>query len=219
MYMTPLLSVITALTFFIMPAPTTLYDATMTAVVDLPAGYFVLQNDTNAPEGYISVVYDDLSGYVKSTSVDAVDYTPVTKYEKTVTFSCDNDGQPVNLRAAPRKNAEIISTLDRDASGRCYGSIDGDVLIKDAGNTWYYVSCNGLRGYCYYAHVSVTPTPPNIIEKEQPVVADPTPPEQPDDPPEQKQTMSSTAAIIFIVALCIPVPFIMFFLFKKPKDE
>ena len=206
----------TALTFFFMPAQTTLYSGEMTEIVDLPAGYFVLQSGLAAPSGYISVVYADLTGYVKIDDVEAVDYTPVTKYEKTVTFTCDNDGQPVNLRAAPKKSAEIISVLPSDQGGRSYGTTSGDQLISGAGSTWYYVSVGDKNGYVYYAHVSVAPTPPNIIEKEKDPETEV--PSSATATPTTEQNMSSTAAIIFIVALCIPVPFIMYFLFKKPKE-
>ena len=92
-----------------MPAQTTLYGTSLDKIVDLPAGYFVMQTETPAPDGYISVVYDDIYGYVRTDSVTAVDYTPVTKYEKTVKFVCDNDGQPVNLRKAPKRSAEILT--------------------------------------------------------------------------------------------------------------
>ncbi len=151
-----------------MPAQTTLYDSTASPIVELPAGYFVLQNSDDAPDGFISVVYDDLTGYVKADSVQQVDYTPVTKYEKTVMFDCDNDGQPVNLRKEPKRSAEVLTVLSPDSVGHCYGSIEGDALIADAGKLWYYVNVNGTRGYCYYAHIKVPPTPPNIIEKEPP---------------------------------------------------
>lgn len=212
-----MLSVLTALTFFIMPAQTTLYARDMTSVVDLPAGYFVMRSDDDAPDGYISVVYDDVSGYVKASDVAEVDYTPVTKYEKTVKFYCANDGQPVNLRAKPSKTAQILAVLDKDASGRCYGSTAGDALIVGGDTVWYYVAFGETRGYCYYAHVTVDPTPPNIIEKE------PEPTVEPNEPataePENPKAMSKTVAIIFIVALCIPVPFIIFYLFKKPKND
>lgn len=211
-----MLSVLTALTFFIMPAQTTLYARDMTAVVDLPAGYFVMRSDDDAPDGYISVIYDDISGFVKASDVAEVDYTPITKYETKVKFHCANDGQPVNLRAKPSKTAEILAVLDKSASGRCYGSTSGDALIVGGDTVWYYVAFGDTRGYCYYAHVTVDPTPPNIIEKE------PTPVE-PNEPataePENPKAMSKTVAIIFIVALCIPVPFIIFYLFKKPKND
>ncbi len=213
-----MLSVLTAITFFIMPAQTTLYAADLTPIVNLPAGYFVMQADDTAPDGYISVKYDDLSGYVKTSDVAAVDYTPVTKYETKVKFRCQNDGQPVNLRQKPSAAAEIISVLPADAGGRCYGTLGGDALIAGGDTVWYYVDAAGVRGYCYYAHVSVDPTPPNIIEKEP----DP-PPDVPNVPtdaePEQPKTMSKTVAVIFIIALCIPVPFIIFYLFKKPKND
>ncbi|MDE6618117.1 MAG: SH3 domain-containing protein [Clostridiales bacterium] len=213
-----LYSVIAALTFFFMPSQTMLYDSAMQEIVNLPAGYFVLQSDSEAPDGYIRVTYDDLDGYVKADKVQAVDYRPVTKYELTATFTCDNDGQPVRLRAAPKKSAEVLEVLGSSAKGRLYGSVTGEALIKDAGNDWYYVSIEGKRGYVYYAHVKADDIPPNIIEKE---------PDQPTDAPATTEPskpsdeigMPTTAAIIFIVALCIPVPFIMYYLFKKPKDN
>lgn len=217
--MTTLYSVITALAFFIMPAQTTLYDENLSPVVNLPAGYFVMQAESDAPDGYIAVVYDDLKGFVKSSDVTAVDYTPVTKYETTVKFVCDNDGQPVNLRSAPERSAEILSVLEPATSGHAYGTMAGDALIAGAGELWYYVNANGVRGYCYSAHVKADTTPPNIIEKE------PTedPPDNPVDTepvePAVPETMSKTAAIIFIAALCIPVPFVMFYMFKKPKSK
>lgn len=212
--MTTLYSVLTALTFFIMPAKTTLYDADLRPIVELPAGYFVLQTDSAAPDGYISVAYDDLSGLVKATAVTQTDYTPVTKYETTVRFTCDNDGQPVNLRAYPQRSAEVVAVLSPSESGHCYGTLEGDTLIDGAGNVWYYVRANGIRGYCYRAHVRVDPTPPNIIEKEPPPDVPTT--VEPQEEPEE-QNLPRVAVIIFIVALCIPVPFIMYYLFKKPK--
>lgn len=210
-------SVITALTFFLMPAQTVLYDSAMEEIVFLPAGYFVLQSGTDAPDGYIKVAYDDLEGYVKQDAVTAVDYTPVTKYELTARFACDNDGQPVRLRAAPKKSAEVLEVLAGDATGRLYGHVKGEALISDAGSDWYYVSVNGKRGYVYYAHVKADDIPPNIIEKESEPADVPT-----DATPtitEPEQGMPTVAAVIFIVALCIPVPFIMYYLFKKPKND
>lgn len=201
-----------------MPAQTTLYDAALKPIVDLPAGYFVMQTSAAAAEGYISVAYDDLEGFVKASAVQAVDYRPVTKYETTVKFKCNNDGQPVNLRSSPERSAQILKVMSDASSGRCYGTTRGEALIAGGDSLWYYVENDGMRGYCYYAHVSVTPTPPNIIEKEP----DPEPDPEPSQPSAAEvsgpSSMSSTAAIILIVALCLPVPFIMFYLFRKPKD-
>lgn len=216
-HMTTLYSVMAALTFFIMPSQTTLYDSALDPIVDLPVGYFVVKRDAASPNGYTAVAYDDLTGFVKTSEVIAVDYIPVTKYETTVKFVCNNDGQPVNLRSEPRKTAEILRVLDKSESGRCYGTATGDALIANADNVWYYVNANGVKGYCYYAYITVDPTPPNVIEKER----------QPDIPPdvaqpqsdESAQTMPTVAAVIFIVALCIPVPFVMFYMFRKPKNK
>lgn len=216
--MTLLCSVLTALTFFIMPSGASLFNADLERIVDLPAGYFVLKADEEAPEGYISVVYDDISGYVKASEVKAVDYKPVNKYETTVNFTCDNDGQPVNLRAAPKKSAAVLTVLEKDAKGHCYGSVTGEALITNCGTLWYYVRVGDIRGYLYYAHVKVDKTPPNVIEKEpdEPVT---TVPEDPPKEEEPQKSLGTTATVILIIALCIPVPFIMFYLFRRPKDR
>lgn len=215
--MLTLCSVITTLLFFIMPSPTTLYDNTLNEIVTLPAGYFVVQTEQtdDTPQGYIQVEYDDLKGLVKTTDVQAVDYVPVTKYEKTATFKCDNDGQPVNLRSAPYRTAQILTTLNSNDTGRLYGTIQGDALFKNGDTLWYYVNANGVRGYCYYAHVSVDDVPPNIIEKEepdeQPVISDQT-------TTDEDLYLPKAASIALIVVLCIPIPFIIFFLFRKKSD-
>lgn len=211
-------SVITALTFFILPAQTPLYDANLSTVVNLPAGYFVVQSDETAPDGFISVVYDDLTGYVKASSVVEVDYRPVNRFETSVTFRCDNDGQLVNLRRAPKRDAEIISVLPSDGTGHSYGTVSGDALIKNGGTEWYYVRYGEIRGYLYYAHISVDDTPPNVIEKEPEPQPEPEVPTDA-DPIEEPSDTPSIAVIILIVALCVPVPFIMFYLFRKPKNE
>lgn len=202
-----------------MPSGATLFNADLERIVDLPAGYFVLKADGEAPEGYIPVIYDDISGYVKASEVKAVDYKPVNKYETTVTFTCDNDGQPVNLRDAPKKSATVLTVLEKDAKGRCYGSCPGEALIQNCGNLWYYVKFGEIRGYLYYAHVKVDNTPPNVIEKEpdEPVAAVPDEPQEKEEEPQK--ALSKTATVILIIALCIPVPFIMFYLFKRPKDN
>ncbi len=208
------------LAFFLMPANTVLYDADLAPIVSLPAGYFVMQASADAPDGYIAVAYDDLTGYCKTSDLTAVDYTPVNKYETTVRFTCQNDGQPVNLRAKPKRTAQILRVLENSASGHVYGTATGDALFKDGDTLWYYVSINGVRGYCYYAHVEVDATPPNIIEKQpEPEPDDPAvsgDAQQPDDTP---QGLPTAAVIALIVTLCIPVPFIMFYLFRKPKER
>ncbi|MCH5158934.1 MAG: SH3 domain-containing protein [Clostridiales bacterium] len=209
-------SVIAALTFFLMPTPTVLYNANLEPIVTLPASYFVVQTDGEAPSGYIAVMYDDLIGFVKESAVEKVDFRPVTKFEKTVRFTVNNDGQPVNMRSSPGKSGAVISVLPDGKSGRCYGYIDGQQLIAGAGEKWYYVEIDGIRGYCYSAHVTVDATPVNIIEKEED-----DPPTLPTDalPEEPEGDLPPTSVIILIVALCVPVPFIMIYMFRSPKNK
>lgn len=213
-----LCSVIAALTFFLMPSDTALLDSNLEEIVTLPAGYFLLLTDAPAPDGYIGVAYDDLKGYVELKNVQEKDYTPVTKYELTATFKCDNDGQPVRLRKAPKRSAEVLMTLDANKSGRLYGTATGDALIKNGDTLWYYVNVDGVRGYCYYAHVSADKIPSNIIEKEEP----PEPSAPTATEPTKKDTSTAappTAVIVLIVALCVPVPFVMFYMFRKKKEK
>ena len=211
------LSVIAAVTLFLMPAPTVLYDADLTPVVTLPAGYFVIQTDGDAPSGYIAVMYDDLVGLVSSSAVTPFDYTPAVKYEKTVKFKVNNDGQPINMRSAPQKNAKVLTVLPDGEVGRSYGYIDGDQLIHGAGERWYFVAVGEIKGYCYGAHITVDNTPPNIIEREE----EENPPSTPTDAlPEQAESDAPPiSVIILIVALCVPVPFIMLYLFRKPQNK
>lgn len=204
--------------FALLGSPTVLYTQSLSPIVTLPATYFVGVVDLTVTDaGLYRVVYDDIDGYVYASAVEIVDYTPVTKYEKTVTFTANNDNQPVNLRSAPdHRSSNIIATIAADGSGRCYGNIEGSSLIEQVGSNWYYISYNGQKGYVYSSQVTVLPTPENVIAAE-PVDAPETPIDN-EQPNTAAEVLSDGATIALLIGLSVGAGLIMFLLFKKPRD-
>lgn len=200
-----------AISFALLNLGTTLYTENLTPIVTLPPTYFVgLVDEAVNEDGMYHVIYNDIDGYVYASEVERVDYTPKYKYETTVTFTVDNDGQSANLREAPNhSSAKVLTVLPSGSIGYCYGETIGSALIPAFGGLWYYVRIGEYRGYIYGAHASVSTTPENIIEAEE-VIAPPIDPEE---------SLPDSFAIILIILLCIPAAGIMYLIFKKREDN
>ncbi len=189
----------------------------------LPGTYFVaLLSDMETAEGYIEVSYSDITGYMKRSDLEIVDYEPVTKYASG-SLSTSFDGQNVNIRSKPdHTDIELIQcSVPSDTGLFYYGTADGTQLIKDLPGTWYYVRYSDgqsdKRGYVHYAQVNAVPISDNVIEK----VVKPTPPDGPGTPtvkPSAPQ-MDNLTTGLFIACLCIPAVLIVFLIFRKPASS
>lgn len=193
-------------------------DGAYVAVADLPDTYFVAVIKNN-DDGYSLVNYMDISGYVKTSDIRAVDFTPKYKYAD-VTFTVANDSQPANLRSRPDHldNSNVLCVMPNGGSGKVIGSVEGSALIANAGKIWYYVRYeNGsdfTYGYVYYAHVAEVNFPQNSYERE----------EVKDSGIENGQTqpameMSLPVQILLIIVLCLPVAVIMLMMFSSKQKR
>lgn len=190
-------------------------DGVYAEVAVLPKSYFaavIKQND----DGYTLVSYMDVSGYIKSDQLKKVDFTPKYKYADA-SFTVSNDSQPANLRSRPdhTDKSNILTVMPDGGKGKVIGSIEGSALIAAAGNTWYYVRYeNGgdlTYGYVYSAHITPVDFGTNSMEREESGSDGGI-----EDGQEQpSMEMSLPVQIIFIVALCLPVVFIMLLMFSK----
>lgn len=188
-------------------------------IVTLPATYFVAILAENS-DGYYSVSYADIIGFIKKEDVKTVDYEPKTKH-MLGSIATSNDGQGVNLRKRPDHNdtENILKVIPSEAENIVYyGSIDGSAIIPQVGTKWYYARFTADKvstyGYVYVGQVTAQQITDNVIEKvdnpkddDVDIETDPAP-----------ITMSKTLSVIFTIALIIPALFIMFLLFKKPND-
>lgn len=185
-----------------------------TPLVTLPKTYFVaIMKDFDE---YYQVNYLDITGFIKKTDLEIVDYEPVYKYASP-SFTPSNDGFGVNLRSAPMSSAAILLTIENTQTALYYGAISGEAINPALGDKWCYsrftLDSVVHYGYVYRGHIRADEIPPNKIEK---VEKNPEPPGQIlPSPPE----FTSLASILFIVGLSVPAIVIMLLLFKRPPKR
>ncbi len=191
-----------------MSEPTTLYSDPhcLNAVTTLPATYFVIVLEKG--ETSFKVSYKDIAGYVKD--VEVVDYEPVTKYA-SASFSVNNDGYPVKLRAEPSGASEVIIEVPASRQGYYYGDVSGSALIPQVGNRWHYVSYDDggkiYYGYVYTSQVTVSEIKNNVIEKVE------------HDKGEVLTSPVFGTDFVLITCLCVPSVLIMYLAFKEKEHK
>lgn len=221
-----------ALTYGILTDGATLYSNSAEgykAVTSLPKDYFVVLLGEENTEGYFSVSYLDVTGFVKSDKVVKVDYEPKYKYAENNSLTLTNDGQEINVRSAPDHAADnVIKELSEGTKLYYYGTVSGSAQVAALGDAWYYVRFSDgdeiRRGYVYSLYVVADPIPPNVIEKAEQQSADsPSEDEENPSPVIEKDpgdfTLDRTGEIIIIVSLCLPVIVIMYLLFRQPPGK
>lgn len=182
----------------------------------LPSGYFVRL--TGESDGdYLAANYLDLTGYVRSSAVEKVDYTPRYKYAESNSLTINGDGHAVNLRSSPDHTAaNVLTELPDETTTYFYGTILGSAQIPAIGDLWYYVrtSANGTRGYVYSLYANAKPVPANVIEREPTEAADTTA-----ERTDESGGYSARDEIIIVISLCIPAIVVMYLLFGAPRTE
>lgn len=200
-----------------MPADTVLYKDDGESICSLPATYFVVLADEEK-NGKLAVSYLDIDGYVLASSVEIVDYEPVTKFASR-TARVNNDGMAVNLRQTPDSvSGTLLCSVPATAVLTVYGAKTGAELFDGAGNTWQYVrytpaGATPVYGYVYAPQLQCDPVVPNKIEK----VEKPQPPKV-----EESATtldVSRAGQIALIAAMCVPAAVLMLVLFYRPDSK
>lgn len=112
------------------------------------------------------VNYNGIIGYVKKNDVVLVSGTPSTPFPVGINLVL---GSNCNLRSTPTTksaSSNVISTLSKNESDITFiGRVFAEEVIDFGGNTWYFVICNGEKGYIYNKYIkSVSPIYPNTEE-------------------------------------------------------
>lgn len=112
------------------------------------------------------VNYNGVVGYVKKDDVTKVSGTPTTPFPTGIQLKL---GSNCNLRSTPTTKSvasNVISTLNKNESNITFiGRVFSEEVIDFGGNTWYYVICNGEKGYIYNQYLkSASPIYPNTEE-------------------------------------------------------
>ena len=205
-------------------APVMLYNrnsatGTMQPLVLLPQTYFA--QITGEIGDFFSVVYYDLTGYVRQSAVSFFNYQPVTAFAtSTLTATAIGDISAVNLRSLPSSNSSIATVASIGALFTFYGTLpDNSELGAPTSADWFFVRFTNANrehqwAYIYSANAIATPIPPNTVEKVMVYVDPPAPPFSPENfsPP-------NPLAIILAITLSLAATLIMILIFKKPKTN
>lgn len=195
-------------------------DLGVTPLTALPQSHFALITDESGE--FYKVLYYDLSGFVRVSSVTKVDFEPKTKWlSGTLTVVAAGDTNTINIRSRPdhRIPQNIIHQANTLDTLIYYGTLQGTAISVNYGNLWYFVkfTIDGIDsfGYVYNQNVNANPIPQNNLEKV--MVPAPTP-----DPPAvitPDLQLPPYIIPVIIIALSIPAVLIMILLFKKPKTK
>ena len=107
---------------------------------EIPKSYFV-ELISQYDEYFYKAKYIDITGYVKINEVNPVSSAPQNPYANNITFRVySSDG--INVRTEPytKNGLETIkgSLTVLDENVFYYGKIEGEEVIKNRGNVWYY---------------------------------------------------------------------------------
>jgi hypothetical protein len=179
----------------------------------LPETYFVEVLE-QVDQVFYKVRYDDIIGYVKFSAINIKDYEPVSCFPSNLFLTISGD-ITANVRALPDATSELVATLPSGASAQYYNKTLGQELNSGSAY-WYYIKIqNGAKtqyGYVYADYVAVQNEiiiPNDTSPKPLPSVQD----------PEEKlnDTYNFWTQIIIALAICIPVVFLIYLIFKPRK--
>ena len=179
----------------------------------LPETYFVEVLE-QVDQVFYKVRYDDIEGYVKFSSINIKDYEPVSVFPSNLILTVTGEIDAY-VKTFPNTSSQKVTELPSGSSVQYYNKIYGQEL-NSGSPYWYYVKIqNGAQtqyGYIYEDYVTVQSE--IIIPND--TSAKPAP--QDKDPDEKlNETYNFWTQIIIALAICIPVVFIIYLIFKPRK--
>ena len=163
----------------------------------------LLDYDSN----FYQVNYNGISGFALKSNLKKVIGTPTKPFPSSKIITIQNK---CYLRSSPISNSEnIIAVVPENNSDLQYiGKIYGEEVIDYQGNLWYLVDFFGVKGYIYSQYVakidSININTETIDEQASISNKKPSP-------------LTNTECAIIITILCIPIIFIIIFIYKNPK--
>lgn len=192
-------------------------------IFEIPETYYVklLENES---EGFYKAEYMNLTGFVRASEVQCVEEHPFTIYLENVNFRI-LASQSAELRSEPSRTlglATLVCELPLyETNFTYYGKIEGEEVVPNRSNIWYYASYtkNGVTKYGYvYSGLtdnftSYTSLPISLYPiskhnwaslEEEPIIT-----------PSFEPPNSFELAII--IAITVPALLLLFFMLKTSK--
>lgn len=196
---------------------------TASPIFEIPRTYYVELLE-NKVDGYYKARYLDIIGYVNENDIQCVNELPTTPYLQNVSFRILGE-QSRELRSEPSRYKGVSTLITElplyETNFIYYGTIEGDEVVPERSNIWYYASYskNNLTktGYIYsglcdklttitYNPLSLYPIDSHEWQtQEPPTITTPS-----FEPP-------STNQLIIILAISIPMIILLIALFKPAR--
>lgn len=174
----------------------------------LPYSYFV-KLLANEGEAFYYAQYNDIFGYVKKSAVTPMQGIPQTPYATPSFRVFSMEG--IGLYKKPSIYEEKIATIPYlTDSVVYYGSLQGQELIPDKSDQWFYAKYSSLDtfGYVYSVFCDKLALPPENTESFQPI----TTPLFSEN--EGSQPLSSVAMTFIIIGVSLPCLIVLCLLIK-----
>ena len=124
-------------------------NSTSNIYFELPKSYFVKL--INKQGNFYEATYQNLTGYVKKDSVQAVADTPSNPFLNNITFRVYAELSE-KIYSQPKSTSALITQIPPLTKNIQYiGKIYGECLIDGRTNIWYY--CKFSADYDYYGYV------------------------------------------------------------------
>lgn len=179
----------------------------------LPETYFV-EILEQVDEVFYYVRFSNVLGYVKFSAINVKDYVPVSIFPKNLTLKISGD-LSANIRELPQSSSTLVTSLPSGTSMVYLNKTAGQEL-RSGQSYWYFVKIPNETadkyGYIYADYIS--------LESEI-IIPNDTSPMPIEDNPNSEEKKNNTYTIwtqvIIALAVCIPVVFIIYLLFKPRK--
>ena len=176
---------------------------------ELPKTYFVELTE-NCNNIFYKAIYQNITGYVKKDSVQAIEGTPINPYLNNLNFRVYAELSQ-DLRSAPNSTSSNqiahIPLLCRNLT--FIGKIEGESLIAGRTSTWFY--CKYTADVDYYGYVYsdfCDELPQTLPSNTENVIYT----SNPDFKLETQQTIPQNSNTVGVIVAILTIPAIIFLL-------
>ncbi len=199
---------------FLYKSPLNIDDYSNTFFI-LPRTYFVQLIDSE--NEFFKVKYLSTTGYVKKENVQTIVGTPITPYLDNISFRIYSE-QSRSLRTEPTEQAGSASLITYiplySRNLTYYGKIEGQSLIDDRTNIWYYCKYTAEKDYYGYVYSDFCDQMTKFSENTE-NVSYTTNPSFTETKPSKSLKMENNSTKIIIAILCVPALIFVFMILKS----
>lgn len=189
----------------------------------IPQTFFVkITGNADDENLFYNACYVDVKGYVKKSEVNVVIGTPVSPYADSISFRIFVPSG-TEIRSSPTSETPFNYIIDIPQKERLvyYGPIEGEEMISQRGNIWYYcryiTNNNYYYGYVYSSLCDLLSEIPTNYETLPLFEGEPFAVVETEETSNTTTNFSQLFKILLIVGITLPCVLVLYLLFKPTK--